>query len=71
MRMRYSLLGLLQHTLRQLARHRRKLIQKLRQCFTRFDGFKQNPHRHARARKHRRAAQNVGLIVMKVMSSMR
>jgi uncharacterized protein (DUF4415 family) len=51
----------LQHTLRQLARHRRKLIQKLRQRLTRFDVFKQNPHQHARARKHRRAAQNVGI----------
>jgi hypothetical protein len=61
MRMHYGLLGLLQHTLRQLAGHRRKLIQKLRQRLARFDVLKQNPHRHARARKHRRAAQNVGI----------
>ena len=61
MRMHYGLLGLLQHTLRQLARYRWELIQKLRQCFTRFDVFKQNLQRHARARKHRRAAQKVGI----------
>jgi hypothetical protein len=65
MRMHYGLLGLLQHTLRQLARHRRKRIQNLRQRLTRFDVFKQNPHRHARARKHRRTAQNVGIDIDK------
>jgi hypothetical protein len=59
--MHYGLLGLLQRTLCQLARHRRKRIQKLRQRLTRFDLFKQDLHRHARARKHRRAAQNVGI----------
>jgi hypothetical protein len=71
MRMHYGVPGLLQHTLRQLARHRLKLIQLPRQRLTRFDVFKQNPHRHARARKHRHAAQNVRLIVIKVVSSMR
>jgi hypothetical protein len=71
MRMHYGLLGLLQHTLRQLARHRRKRIQKLRQRLTRFDVFKQNPHRHARARKHTGVPPKMcGLIVMKVVSSM-
>jgi hypothetical protein len=59
--MHYGLLDLLQHSLHQLARHRRKRIQKLCQRLTRFDVFKKNPNVHARVRKYQRASWSVGI----------
>jgi hypothetical protein len=72
MRMHYGLLGLLQHTLRQLARHRRKLIQKLRQRLARFDVYSNKIRTGTRVPANTGVPPKMwGLIVMKVVSSMR
>jgi hypothetical protein len=71
MHMYYGLLGLLQHTLRQPARDRRKRIQKLRQRLARFDVYSNKIRTGTRVPANTGVPLKMGgLIVMKVVSSM-